>query len=48
MTGINSVCSHKKIKSDPTSSNYAKEINNKAHAKSPYGEDEPSTHTTYK
>lgn len=38
----------KKIKSDPSASNYSKNINNKAHNKSPYGEDEPSTRTTYK
>lgn len=41
-------CKHKKTKSDPTSSNYSKEINNEAHQKSPFGEDEPSTHTNYK
>lgn len=34
--------------SNPTSSNYAKKIKNKANEKSPYGEDEPSIHTTYK
>lgn len=41
-------CKHKKTKADPTSPNYSKEINNKAHQKSPFGEDEPSTHTAYK
>lgn len=41
-------CKHNTAKSNPTSSNYSKEINNKAHQKSPFGKDEPSTHTTYK
>lgn len=36
-----------KNKSDPSSSQYANKINSKAHNKSPYGEDEPSTHTKY-
>lgn len=40
------VCS--KPSSNPSSTNYAEDMNNKAHSKSPYGEDEPSTHTTYK
>ncbi|GAB6168039.1 hypothetical protein JCM1393_04990 [Clostridium carnis] len=33
---------------DPTSPNYDKEVNNKGHEKSPYGENEPSPRTTYK
>ena len=37
-----------KCSSNPSSSNYAEEMNNKAHNKSPYGEAEPSTKTTYK
>lgn len=39
---------HKKAQSDVTSPNYQEEVSNKAHNKSPYGKDEPSTHTTYK
>lgn len=38
----------KVTKSDPSSSNYSKNINNKSHNKSPYGVSEPSTRTTYK
>ena len=34
--------------SDPSSSNYAKEVKNNANEKSPSGDDEPSTRTTYK
>ena len=34
--------------SDPASPKYSKNIKNKAHEKSPYGEAEPSTGTTYK
>jgi hypothetical protein len=37
-----------KIKSDPSSRNYAKEVKNKANEKSPYGEDEPSAQTDFK
>lgn len=37
-----------KIASDPSSPNYTKQINNKEHSKSQYGNLEPSTHTTYK
>lgn len=33
---------------DPTAPNYNKNINNKTHEKSPFGEKEPSTHTTFK
>jgi len=33
---------------DPALSKYAEEVNNKAHEKSPFGEDEPSTDTDYK
>ena len=40
--------SHKKISSDPASRNYPKQMKNKANEKSPYGEDEPSTRTTFK
>lgn len=36
------------IESSPTSSNYSKEVKNKAHEKSPYGKKEPSPNTTYK
>lgn len=32
-----------KYSSNPSSSNYAEEMNNKAHEKSPYGNSEPST-----
>lgn len=39
---------NKKDGLDPTSKCYKEKINNKAHEKSPYGTDEPSTHTTYK
>lgn len=43
-------CSGKnsKYSSNPSSSNYAEQMINKAHNKSPYGEAEPSTKTTYK
>lgn len=34
--------------SDPASRNYGKQINEKAHEKSPFGKDEPSPHTTFK
>ncbi|WP_315076634.1 hypothetical protein [uncultured Clostridium sp.] len=34
--------------SDPASSNYAKNVNEKSHEESPYGDNEPSPHTTYK
>lgn len=37
-----------KITSDPSSSKYSRKINSKSHEESPYGEDEPSTLTTYK
>lgn len=37
-----------KPKSDPASRNYSKEVNNKAHEKSPFGDDEPSSHTEFK
>lgn len=37
-----------KTKSDPASRNYSKEVNNKAHEKSPFGDDEPSSHTEFK
>ena len=33
---------------NPSSPNYDKIIKNKANEKTPYGENEPSTHTTYK
>lgn len=39
---------HKKAHADITSPNYQHEVNSKAHNKSPYGKEEPSTHTTYK
>ena len=38
----------KSFSSNPSSSNYAEQMINKAHNKSPYGEAEPSTKTTYK
>lgn len=41
-------CDCSKISSNPSSTKYAEDMNNKAHSKSPYGSDEPSTHTTYK
>lgn len=34
--------------SDPSAKNYSDKMNNKAHSKSPFTEDEPSTKTTYK
>lgn len=34
--------------SDPASRNYDKEIKEKAHEKSPFGDDEPSTRTEFK
>jgi hypothetical protein len=37
-----------KQKPDPAGSNYTSKINNKAHEKSPFGEDEPSNNTTFK
>lgn len=39
-----------KVKStfDPSLSKYAEEVNNKAHEKSPFGEEEPSTDTDHK
>lgn len=40
--------SNGKVNSDPASSNYAKEIRNRGHENTPYGEDEPSTKTDYK
>lgn len=33
---------------DPSLSKYAEEVNNKAHEKSPFGENEPSTDTDHK
>ena len=48
MNDNNSDNSRKKSTSDPASRNYAKEVKNKENEKSPYGEDEPSAHTTYK
>lgn len=39
---------NKVTNNDPTSPNYTKNITNKAHEKSPFGEKEPSTHTTFK
>lgn len=45
----NKCCSKdSKCPSTPLSSHYSEEMNNKAHEKSPYGEAEPSTKTTYK
>lgn len=42
-------CKNSKANSpDPSTPCYAHEMNDKAHSKSPYGEKEPSTHTTYK
>lgn len=41
-------CGCSKPSSNPSSPNYSKDMNNKAHSKSPYGVDDPSTHTTYK
>lgn len=38
----------KKSATDPSSPNYAEKVKNKANSKSPYGENEPSPHTTYK
>lgn len=38
----------KKDDLDPTSPKYKENITNKAHEQSPFGTDEPSTHTTYK
>lgn len=39
---------NKNSSSTPLSSRYSEDINNKEHEKSPYGEPEPSTKTTYK
>lgn len=41
-------CGCSKPSSDPATPEYAEDMNNKAHSKSPYGKDEPSTRTTYK
>lgn len=41
-------CNYNKPSSDPSSPKYTENLNNKAHSKSPYGNDEPSAHTTYK
>lgn len=41
-------CRCSKASSDPASSKYSEEMNNKAHSKSPYGTNEPSSQTTYK
>lgn len=38
----------KSTTSDPSSSKYSNDVKNKANEKSPSGEDEPSTRTTYK
>lgn len=35
-------------KADPTAPGYAQEIKNKANEHTPYGEQEPSTRTTFK
>lgn len=37
-----------KTTSEPLTRNYAKIVKNKANEKSPYGEDEPSSHTEFK
>jgi hypothetical protein len=42
------IYSSSKPTSDPASRNYSKEVNNKAHEKSPFGTDEPSPRTTFK
>ncbi|WP_192875391.1 hypothetical protein [Clostridium taeniosporum] len=34
--------------SDPASTEYAKNVNDKSHEDSPYGNNEPSPRTTYK
>ncbi|MBZ9691343.1 hypothetical protein [Clostridium sp. M14] len=34
--------------SDPASSKYAKNVDDKSHEESPYGNNEPSPRTTYK
>lgn len=39
---------HSKATPDPASPNYTKDVKNKANQKSPFGENEPSTETTYK
>lgn len=41
-------CKHSQNKSDPSSPKYNEIINNNNHERSPYGKDEPSTHTTFK
>lgn len=38
----------KNLDTDPTAPNYKKKIKNEANEKTPYGENEPSTKTTYK
>lgn len=37
-----------KVNTDPSSSNYAQDVRNKALENTPFGEDEPSTKTDYK
>ncbi|SFU45678.1 hypothetical protein SAMN04487886_103214 [Clostridium sp. DSM 8431] len=39
---------NEKNKADVTSKKYAESMKNQAHDQSPYGEEEPSVHTTYK
>jgi hypothetical protein len=48
MNNKTSSSSSKKISSDPSSTNYSKQIKNKANEKSPFGQTEPSNTTTYK
>ncbi|MBU3136683.1 hypothetical protein KPL39_10435 [Clostridium gasigenes] len=48
MSTKNNCNSCKATTSDPSSSNYSKTVKNKSNEKSPSGEDEPSTRTTYK
>lgn len=48
MTKKNPSSKNHKISQYPTSANYAEDVKNKAIKNSPYGRDEPSTHTDYK
>ena len=45
--GAKMSCKPTTNKSDPSSSKYDDKVHNKAHNKSPFGEEEPSTHTKY-
>ncbi|MFL0197510.1 hypothetical protein ACJDU8_18360 [Clostridium sp. WILCCON 0269] len=48
MSKKNSSSKNHKITENPISTNYARNVKNKAIEHSPYGKDEPSTRTNYK